>query len=84
MTQEELQVLLTTDPLELTYEQARDGLAVIVSRLEDGNTTLEDSLALWERGEALAQRCGQWLEQAQSRLDGAQQSSATASGATTD
>lgn len=53
---------------ELGYEQARDELAGIVTRLEAGGTTLEESLALWERGEALAAICQQWLDGARERL----------------
>lgn len=54
---------------ELTYEQAREELVDTVQRLETGGTTLEESLALWERGEALAARCQEWLEGARARLD---------------
>ncbi|HLZ36679.1 MAG TPA: exodeoxyribonuclease VII small subunit [Mycobacteriales bacterium] len=53
------------------YEHARDELAAIVSRLEAGGTSLEESLALWERGEALAALCEQWLAGARQRLDAA-------------
>lgn len=52
----------------LTYEQARDELVTVVSRLEAGAESLEDSLALWERGEALAARCQEWLDGARERL----------------
>jgi len=52
----------------LTYEQARDELVTVVSRLEAGAESLEDSLALWERGEALASRCQEWLDGARERL----------------
>jgi exodeoxyribonuclease VII small subunit len=52
-----------------TYEEARDELVDTVRRLEAGGTTLEESLALWERGEALAQRCQEWLDGARKRLD---------------
>jgi exodeoxyribonuclease VII small subunit len=59
-----------TDPLDdLSYEQARDELVDVVRRLEAGGTSLEDSLALWERGEALADRCQRWLDGARERLD---------------
>lgn len=51
-----------------SYEQARDELAQVVARLEAGGTTLEESLALWERGEALAAVCQQWLDGARARL----------------
>jgi exodeoxyribonuclease VII small subunit len=60
----------------LSYEQARDELVEVVRRLEAGGVSLEDSLALWERGEALATRCQQWLDGARQRLD-----AATATGA---
>ena len=53
------------------YEQARDELLDVVRRLEAGGTTLEESLALWERGEALATVCQQWLDGARARLQAA-------------
>ncbi len=56
---------------ELSFEQARDELVAVVARLEQGAPTLEESLALWERGEALAARCEQWLAGAKKRLDAA-------------
>lgn len=59
------------DPATLGYEQARDELASIVGRLESGAGTLEESLALWERGEALAARCQEWLDGARERLTAA-------------
>ena len=52
----------------LSYEQARDELTEVVARLEAGGTTLEESLALWERGEELAAVCQQWLDGARERL----------------
>ncbi|WP_217624541.1 exodeoxyribonuclease VII small subunit [Streptomyces sp. TRM64462] len=55
----------------LGYEQARDELIDVVRRLEAGGTTLEESLALWERGEELAKVCRHWLEGARARLDAA-------------
>lgn len=54
---------------ELSYEQARDELTEVVRRLESGGATLEESLALWERGEELASVCQRWLEGARARLD---------------
>jgi exodeoxyribonuclease VII small subunit len=57
---------------ELSYEQARAELATVVERLEAGGTTLEESLALWERGEQLAQVCQRWLDGARQRLDAGQ------------
>ena len=60
----------TTEPTEptTTYEQARDELAEVVRRLEAGGLTLEESLGLWERGEALAGICRHWLDAARERL----------------
>ncbi|PZF91274.1 exodeoxyribonuclease VII small subunit [Micromonospora endophytica] len=57
----------------LSYEQARAELASVVERLETGGTSLEESLALWERGEALAAVCQRWLDGARARLDAARQ-----------
>lgn len=54
-----------------TYEQARDELVDVVRRLEAGGVTLEESLALWERGEALARTCQALLDGATARLDAA-------------
>ena len=54
-----------------TYEQAREELVEVVRRLESGAATLEESLALWERGEALAAICQDWLDGARARLDAA-------------
>jgi exodeoxyribonuclease VII small subunit len=55
----------------LGYEEAREELIDVVRRLESGGTTLEESLALWERGEALARTCQHWLDGARRRLDAA-------------
>lgn len=59
------------DVAELTYEQARDELAKVLAELEQGSVTLEQSMNLWERGEALAKRCEEWLSGAKSRVDAA-------------
>jgi exodeoxyribonuclease VII small subunit len=59
---------------ELSYEQARDELVKVVTALEQGGVSLEESLALWERGEALAKRCEEWLVGAKARLDAARSS----------
>lgn len=56
------------DLQSLSYEQARDELVAVVARLEAGGATLEESLVLWERGEALAARCQEWLDGARERL----------------
>ncbi len=61
----------SADVSALTYEQARDELVRVVNELEQGSSTLEESLALWERGEALARRCEEWLVGAKARLDAA-------------
>ncbi|EEP73377.1 exodeoxyribonuclease VII small subunit [Micromonospora sp. ATCC 39149] len=55
----------------LSYEQARAELATVVERLETGGTSLEESLALWERGEKLAEVCQRWLDGARARIDAA-------------
>jgi exodeoxyribonuclease VII small subunit len=57
-----------TDGPDLSYEQARDELVAVVQKLEAGGTSLEESLALWERGEQLAAICQQWLDGAKERL----------------
>ena len=54
-----------------SYEAAREELVDVVRRLEAGGTTLEESLALWERGERLATTCQAWLDGARERLDAA-------------
>ncbi|GHJ50261.1 hypothetical protein Cs7R123_76030 [Catellatospora sp. TT07R-123] len=56
---------------QLSYEQARAELAEVVQKLESGGGTLEESLALWERGEKLAGICQTWLDTAKARLDAA-------------
>lgn len=56
---------------EPSYEQARAELREIVAKLESGAQSLEESLALWERGEKLADICQKWLDGASTRLDAA-------------
>lgn len=63
-----------------TYEQARDELTDVVRRLEAGGVTLEESLTLWQRGEALAEVCQGWLDGARAQLERARPADA----ATTD
>lgn len=53
------------------YEAARAELIEVVRSLEAGGTTLEESLALWERGEKLAGICQEWLDGARQRLEAA-------------
>ena len=59
------------DIAELSYEQARDELVEVVGKLEQGGISLEESIGLWERGEALATRCEEWLTGARERLEAA-------------
>ena len=65
---------------ELSYEEARAELAAVVEKLEAGGTTLEESLALWERGEKLADTCQRWLDGARARLDAAREERTTEPG----
>jgi len=58
----------TPDDAAIPYEQARDELIAVVQKLETGGTSLEEALALWERGEQLAGICQQWLDGARERL----------------
>ncbi|GAB3469580.1 exodeoxyribonuclease VII small subunit [Actinophytocola sediminis] len=61
---------MTDDPTDgLNYEQARDELAEVVAKLESGGLPLEDSLALWERGETLAKLCDRHLAGARERIE---------------
>ena len=59
------------DVSKLSYEEARNELVEVVAQLEQGSPTLEQTLTLWERGEALAQRCEEWLVGAKERLNAA-------------
>ena len=56
------------DVQDLGYEQARDELVEVVRALEAGGLSLDDSVALWERGEALARRCEEQLAGARERV----------------
>lgn len=69
MSQDASEKATTTPHEELSYEEARDQLIEVVRTLEAGGTSLEESLALWERGEALAQTCQKALEGARERLE---------------
>jgi exodeoxyribonuclease VII small subunit len=66
-----------TNPDDLSYEEARAELARVVERLESGGGTLEESLALWERGEKLAEVCQRWLDGARARLEAARPGNGT-------
>jgi exodeoxyribonuclease VII small subunit len=62
---------LNADVASMSYEQARDELSKVLTDLEQGSVTLEQSMQLWERGEALAKKCEEWLNGAKARLDAA-------------
>ena len=62
---------MASDSDKPSYESAREELIEVVRALEAGGTTLEESLALWERGEKLATICQEWLDGARKRLDAA-------------
>jgi len=55
-------------PDQLDFEQAFEELEALVRQLEQGELPLEDSLRLFERGQALAARCNQLLDEAELRL----------------
>lgn len=69
-----------TRPGPPTYEAARAELEDVVHRLEAGGITLEESLALWERGEALARTCQDFLDGARARIAAAQTDAPPAAG----
>jgi exodeoxyribonuclease VII small subunit len=62
---------MTDADKNLSYEQAREELVEVVRKLEAGGITLEESLALWERGEKLATLCQEWLDGARKKIDAA-------------
>ncbi|MDT3767839.1 exodeoxyribonuclease VII small subunit [Gleimia hominis] len=62
---------------QLSYEAARDELVSIVRKLEGGQAPLEQTLALWERGEALARHCESILDSAQARMEAATKADTT-------
>ena len=55
-------------PDQMDFEQAFEELQALVRQLEQGELPLEDSLRLFDRGQALAARCNQLLDEAQLRL----------------
>lgn len=57
-----------TDVADLSYEEARQELIDLVARLEGGQAGLEESMQLWQRGEALAAHCEAWLDKAEASL----------------
>ena len=71
MSADKSKATANADIAAMSYEEARDELAKVVSQLEQGAVSLEDSMKLWERGEALAKQCEEWLSGARKRLDAA-------------
>jgi exodeoxyribonuclease VII small subunit len=71
---------MTTNDRPSSYEQDRAELEDVVHKLEMGGVPLEESLALWERGEALAKQCQDWLDGARRRLDAARDAPETTAG----
>lgn len=65
---------------ELSFEAARDELVQVVARLEQGTESLEDAVALWERGEELAKICTTWLDATKAKLDEAREQLAESGG----
>ncbi|CAB4561638.1 unannotated protein [freshwater metagenome] len=63
---------MAKDISKMSYEEARDELQQVVAQLEQQNVTLDASMALWERGEALAKICEEWLSGARKKLTDAQ------------
>jgi exodeoxyribonuclease VII small subunit len=57
------------DPKKMTFEAAIEELETIVKRLEDGKVPLEESVTIYERGEALKKRCEELLRQAEARVE---------------
>ena len=56
------------DVKKLSFERAIEELESIVRRLEEGKVPLEESVAIYERGEALKKRCQELLAQAEARV----------------
>lgn len=74
MSENQFSTARTDDIEEMSYERARDELVEVVTKLETGGAPLEESLALWQRGEALADRCERWLDGANAKLEQVRQS----------
>jgi exodeoxyribonuclease VII small subunit len=58
-----------TDPQTMTFEASLAELEGIVARLEKGDVPLEESVAIYERGEALKRRCEELLRLAEARVE---------------
>jgi exodeoxyribonuclease VII small subunit len=57
------------DVKNLPFEKAIEELESIVKRLEEGKVPLEESVAIYERGEVLKRRCEELLRQAEARVE---------------
>ena len=60
---------MTSPIADLSFEDALKELEQIVHRLETGDASLDESIALYERGDRLRQRCAERLDQAQARIE---------------
>jgi len=60
---------INSDVKQLTFERAIEELEGIVKRLEEGKVPLEESVAIYERGELLKRRCDELLRQAEARVE---------------
>src|SRR5205807_8988619 len=58
-----------SDVAALPFERALEELESIVRRLEEGKVPLEESVAIYERGEALKRRCEDLLRQAEAKVE---------------
>ncbi len=68
---------MSTPQPELSYEEARQQLAEVVTKLESGGVGLAESMQLWERGEKLAAICQHWLDGAKAKISAARQAAET-------
>ena len=68
MPEESAETDHAADVADLGYEEARQQLVDLVARLEGGQVGLEESMELWQRGEALAAHCEAWLDRAEANL----------------
>jgi exodeoxyribonuclease VII small subunit len=68
MAQQNNQNDQNNDVAKLSFERAIEELESIVKRLEDGKVPLEESVAIYERGETLKRRCEELLRQAEARV----------------
>lgn len=65
------------DQVELTYEEAREELMRVVGQLESGGVSLAESMALWQRGEQLAELCQGFLDGAKEQVARSRQATET-------